>query len=162
MEYECRFVAALNVARMLIYDMDVQEAVSYCVENYLTVVEDRYSNDDKSHNPIADFWLDFARFIHRECGTYKRQYVVEPYTIIHLVQSKNFRCKQDIFLAYIANPCAFQDDVGQALLQRLRDDPRYRSVMYYLDLGILTIEEYTCLYHMAVSRGVSDCWEIEF
>ena len=161
MEYECRFVAALNVARMLIYDMDVQEAVSYCVENYLCVVEDRYSNDAKAHNPIAEFWCDFVRFIHRNCGTYKRQYVVEPYTIIHLVQNKiKLMSKRESFFCYIANPFAFQDEQGQMYLQRLRNDPQYKTVMYYLDQGALTLEEYNSILSDDFTRGVSDYWTI--
>lgn len=163
MEYECRMCAALNVARCLIYDNSIQQAVSYCVENFMCIVEDRYNVDcAKSANPIAEFWADFCRFVYVECGTYKRQYVVEPYTIIHLVQSKRLRCKQDILLSYIANPYAFQDDEGMVLLERLRSDPRYKSLMLSLDSGILSISDYSEIMSLPVTRGVSSYWDIQF
>lgn len=161
-EYETRLLAALNCAIHLIYNNSVLSAMSYCFNNFFTVVEDSYNDSNCSRNPVSSFWADFLSFLNDSPVPVTSCIVVEPYTIIHLVQSKKMRCKQDILLAYIADPHSFSTSEGQALLDRLRSDPRYFSVMRRLDHGILTIDDVSLIESLPVSRGVSSFWTIDF
>lgn len=161
-EYECRFMACLNVALQLIYGNSVGSAFTYCLDNYLVMVEDRYDNHNKSANPVSECWIDFYSLIAEEYSLYKRQYVVEPYTIIHLVEKEELRNKKQVLFAYIADPFAFNNDKGYELLQKLRKDPNYKSIMLRLDAGILTYDEFVAVSKMTCSRGVSPVWGFEF